>query len=48
MTDWRKLAGDLDSAAGSRLFLIDDEDRPIFEARTIEFDSVVAQTGTGT
>jgi type VI secretion system protein ImpE len=48
MTDWRKLAGDLDSAAGSRLFLIDDEDRPIFEARTIEFDSVVAQAGSGT
>jgi type VI secretion system protein ImpE len=44
MTDWKQLSDDLYAAAGSRLFLVDHHDRPLFEARTVEFDAGVVQT----
>ena len=37
MTDWRLLGEGLNRAAGSRLFLVNGEDQPMLEARTIEF-----------
>jgi type VI secretion system protein ImpE len=38
MTEWKAVSEDLSLGIGQRLFLVDDEDRPILEARTIEFD----------
>lgn len=38
MTDWKQVGEDLYRAVGLRLFLVDDEDKPIFEARTVKFD----------
>jgi type VI secretion system protein ImpE len=40
MTDWRRLSDDLSVAVGLRLFLVDGEDTPLFEARSVEFDRV--------
>jgi type VI secretion system protein ImpE len=37
MTDWSEIAEGLYAGAGLRLFLVDDSDRPMLEARTIEF-----------
>ena len=37
MTEWSTLGDRLYSGAGLRLFLVDDQDRPIFEANKIEF-----------
>lgn len=37
MTDWRKLSDDLSLAVGLRLFLVDGDDKPLFEARSVEF-----------
>ena len=40
MTDWKRLSDDVSVAVGLRLFLVDDEDKPIFEARSVEFEPV--------
>jgi type VI secretion system protein ImpE len=37
-TEWKQCGHDLNVAVGSRLFLVDDEEKQIFEASTIEFD----------
>ena len=37
MTDWKQLGDDLLSAVGQRLFLVDGEDRSLFEAKQVEF-----------
>ena len=42
MTDWRQLSDDLSLAVGLRLFLVDREDKPLFEARSVEFEKAVA------
>lgn len=39
MTDWKPLGADLYAAVGLRLFVVDGEDRPVFEARRVEFDA---------
>ena len=39
MTDWKDLGEDLYVPAGLRLFLVDDEDKPVFEARSVEFNN---------
>jgi type VI secretion system protein ImpE len=39
MTDWKQLGDDLLSAVGQRLFLVDGEDRSLFEAKQVEFAS---------
>jgi type VI secretion system protein ImpE len=44
-TEWKDAGSDVYVGAGQRLFLVDDEDRPILEARAIEFD---LETATGT
>lgn len=38
MTDWNRLSDDLALAVGLRVFLVDGEDKPLFEARSVEFD----------
>jgi type VI secretion system protein ImpE len=40
MTDWKKLSDDLSMAVGLRLFLVDGEDKSLFEARSVEFEPV--------
>jgi type VI secretion system protein ImpE len=40
MTDWRQLSEDLYTAAGLRLFLVDGEDKTLFEAGSVEFAEV--------
>ncbi len=37
MTDWTQLSDDLYRALGLRLFLVDDEDKTLFEATPVEF-----------
>jgi type VI secretion system protein ImpE len=37
-TEWTSYGNDLNRAAGSRIFLIDDEEKHIFDSHTIEFD----------
>jgi type VI secretion system protein ImpE len=37
-TDWNRLSDELSVAVGLRQFLVDGEDKPIFEAQSIEFD----------
>lgn len=44
MTDWRTVRDDLQVASGLRLFLVGEEDLPILEARSIEFDGAAAET----
>jgi type VI secretion system protein ImpE len=39
-TEWNDLGGDLYAAAGLRLFLVDDADKALFEAKSIEFDAI--------
>lgn len=39
MTDWKPLGADLYGAVGLRLFAVDGEDRPLFDARRVEFDA---------
>jgi type VI secretion system protein ImpE len=41
MTDWQNIGGDLYQPAGLRLFLVDGEDRALFEAHSIEFAAIV-------
>jgi len=36
-TEWKDAGHDLYVGSGQRLFLVDEEDRPVLEARTIEF-----------
>ena len=38
MTDWKRVSEDLSLAMGLRLFLVDGEDKPVFEARSVEFE----------
>ena len=40
MTDWKRLSDDLSVAVGLRLFLMDGEDKPLYEARSVEFEPV--------
>ncbi len=40
MTDWRRVSDDLSLAVGLRLFLVDGDDKPLFEARAVEFEAV--------
>ncbi len=40
MTDWKEVGAELYRAAGLRLFLVDDEDKPVFEARRVEFGPI--------
>ena len=44
MTDWKDSGSDLYVGSGQRLFLVDGEDQPILEARSIQFD---LETATG-
>ncbi|HET9714279.1 MAG TPA: type VI secretion system accessory protein TagJ [Pyrinomonadaceae bacterium] len=37
-TEWTSYGNELNRAAGSRIFFIDDEDKHIFDSHTIEFD----------
>lgn len=39
VTEWKELGGDVVVPAGMRLFLVDGEDRGLFDARVIEFGS---------
>jgi type VI secretion system protein ImpE len=45
MTDWRQLSQDLHLTVGLRLFLVDGEDTPLFEARSVEFDHPATPPG---
>jgi protein involved in temperature-dependent protein secretion len=38
-TDWKPLGEGLYAAAGLRMFLVDGEERPLFEARAVEFEA---------
>jgi type VI secretion system protein ImpE len=38
MTDWKRVSDDLSLAVGLRVFLVDGEDKPLFEARSVEFE----------
>jgi type VI secretion system protein ImpE len=40
-TEWKEVGDDLHLAAGSKLFMVDDEEKQIFETLTIEFGDVV-------
>jgi type VI secretion system protein ImpE len=40
MTDWNQISDGLYRGAGLRLFLVDDHDRPMLDARTIEFGNL--------
>ena len=40
MTDWKQVGEDIYEASGLRLFLVDNEDKPVFELKTVEFDQV--------
>ena len=42
VTDWKQVGEGLHLTVGQRLFLVDDEDEQVFEARTIEFDTNAA------
>jgi protein involved in temperature-dependent protein secretion len=37
-TEWKDAGQDLYVGAGQRLFLVDEDDRPVLEARSLEFD----------
>jgi type VI secretion system protein ImpE len=39
MTDWKQVGEDIYRASGLRLFLVDNEDKTLFEASAVEFDS---------
>ncbi len=38
LTDWKQVGEGLSLTVGLRMFLVDREDKPIFEARSVEFD----------
>jgi type VI secretion system protein ImpE len=40
-TEWKQVGRDFGVGAGSRLFMVDDEEKAIFETRIVEFDAVV-------
>jgi type VI secretion system protein ImpE len=40
MTDWNEISEGLYKGAGLRLFLVDDSDKPMLQARTIEFGNL--------
>jgi type VI secretion system protein ImpE len=42
MTDWKPIGDELYAGVGQRLFLVDEADQPILEARTIEFEARTA------
>lgn len=42
LTDWKELDNDVVVTMGARLFLIDNEDKALWEAQTINFDSAGA------
>lgn len=44
MTDWKDAGGDLYLGAGPRLFLVDEDEQPALEIRSVEFD---LETATG-
>lgn len=47
MTDWKELGDELYTAVGLRLFLVDGEDKSLFEAKAVEFaevEHVIEQT----
>ncbi|HYP28093.1 MAG TPA: type VI secretion system accessory protein TagJ [Blastocatellia bacterium] len=46
MTDWKQMSEDLYIPAGLRLFLVDNEDRPMLGVRSIEFDAAAVNTQT--
>lgn len=43
MTDWRPVSEDLYTAIGQRLFLVDGQDKSLFEAKAVEFSGVAGQ-----
>ena len=43
VTDWKPLGEGLYAAAGLRMFLVDGEERPLFEARAVEFGAAGGQ-----
>jgi type VI secretion system protein ImpE len=40
MTDWKPVGDDLSLAVALCVFLVDGEDKPVFEARSVEFEPV--------
>lgn len=48
MTDWRQLSDDLYRALGLRLFLVDGEDKTLFDATPVEFTGTEGQETTRT
>jgi protein involved in temperature-dependent protein secretion len=44
MTDWKDAGGELFLGSGQRLFLVDEDEQPVLEVRSIEFD---LETATG-
>lgn len=44
MTDWAEMGEEVYRAFGLRLFLVDDEDKSLFEGRSIEFDQISDQS----
>ncbi|HKG21416.1 MAG TPA: type VI secretion system accessory protein TagJ [Blastocatellia bacterium] len=44
MTDWRQMSEDLYIPEGLRLFLVDNEDRPMLAVRNVEFDAAAVDT----
>ena len=46
-TEWKQYRDDLILGVGSRLFLVDDEEKQIFQVGTIEFDEVGVGATTG-
>jgi type VI secretion system protein ImpE len=43
MTEWKEIGDGLYAGAGLRLFLVDDADQPVLEARTVEFEERPAE-----
>jgi type VI secretion system protein ImpE len=48
VTDWNKLSEDLYRTVGLRLFLVDGEDKSLFEAKSVEFDFAGARPAAQT
>ncbi|MEW6127940.1 MAG: type VI secretion system accessory protein TagJ [Acidobacteriota bacterium] len=46
-TDWQEVAGGFYRASGLRTYLVDDEDKPLFEFNLIEFDHPDSETPNG-
>lgn len=47
MTDWQELAGGVCQAAGQRVWLADEEEIALLDARTLEFDIVAGTDAAG-